>query len=164
MDQKTDNKPLAVNPMQGIDLPFLEQITKSLQEGVFVLDLNGCLLFINTEGERLLGWSMSELAGKNMHDTIHYQNPNGSKVPASECPVQKSILKGTTFQVKEEAFIHRDGHVIPVSFTATPIIQDGQVTYSVTTFQDLIRKKQVEQELKQASDIAWKHHDSGRSF
>ncbi|MBF0357628.1 MAG: response regulator [Magnetococcales bacterium] len=148
------NKAAKNNPMVGIDLPFLEQITQNLQEGVFILDRSGNLLFINTEGERLLGWSMAELAGKNMHEQIHYQTPNGNKIPAAECPVHKSIVSGHTYRVKEEAFIHRDGHVVPVSFTATPIMQNGKIAYSVTTFQDLIRRKQAEREIKQARDIA----------
>ncbi|MBF0445530.1 MAG: PAS domain S-box protein, partial [Magnetococcales bacterium] len=151
MDQKTNHNKTGSNSVNGIDLSFLEQITQNLQEGFFVLDCDGNLIFINSEGERLLGWTMAELSGKNMHEQIHYQTPQGIKIPASECPVQKSLISGQTYHVKEEAFIHHDGHVIPVTFTATPIVQDGKITCSVTTFQDLFKRKQVEREIKQAS-------------
>ncbi|MBF0380947.1 MAG: response regulator [Magnetococcales bacterium] len=154
MDQNTNQNKTDSKPVTGLDLSFLEQFTQNLQEGIFVLDSDGNLVFINSEGERLLGWSMAELAGKNMHEQIHYQTPHGTRIPAAECPVQKSIKCGQTYHVKEEAFIHRDGHVIPVSFTATPIMQEGEIRYSVTTFQDLIKRKQVEREIKQAGDIA----------
>jgi two-component system, sensor histidine kinase and response regulator len=154
MDHKVNHNKTENSPISGIDLSFLEQITQNLQEGIFVLDRDGNLVFLNTEAERLLGWSMAELSGKNMHEQIHYQTPHVTRIPATECPVQKSVTSGQTYHVKEEAFIHRDGHVIPVTFTATPIIQDGKITFSVTTFQDLIKRKQVEREIKQASDIA----------
>ncbi|MBF0194518.1 MAG: response regulator [Magnetococcales bacterium] len=154
MDQNTNHNKTDSNHVKGFDLSFLEQITQNLQEGVFVLDCDGNLVFINNEGERLLGWSMAELIGKNMHEQIHYQTPQGTRILASECPVHKSVINGQTYHVKEEAFIHRDGHIVPVSFTSTPIMQDGKITFSVTTFQDLIRRKQAEREIKQASDIA----------
>ncbi|MBF0453758.1 MAG: response regulator [Magnetococcales bacterium] len=147
-------RPAAFNPLDGVDIPLLKQITLNLQEGVFVLNTEGQLLFINAEGERLLGWSMAELLGKNMHDAIHFQTPQGVRIPANDCPVQKSLINGQTYHVKEETFIHRDGHILPVSFTATPVLKRGKVAYSVTTFQDLIRRKQAEREIKQARDIA----------
>jgi two-component system, sensor histidine kinase and response regulator len=154
MDQNPKQQPEDIDSAPRIDVPFLKQITQNMQDGVFILDREGKLLFLNAEGERLLGWTMQELSGKNMHDHIHYQNPNGTKIPASDCPVHKSVVNGQSYYVKEEAFIHRDGHIIPVSFTATPITHNGDITYSVTTFQDLIRRKQAEREIKQARDIA----------
>jgi PAS domain S-box-containing protein len=154
MDQNPNLESVDDNPLIGIDIPILEQITKNLQEGVFVLDRKGCLIFLNAEGERLLGWTLADLAGKNMHNHIHYQNPHGVKIAAEDCPVHKSLVNGQTYHITEEAFIHQDGHIIPVSFTATPIMKDNQVAYSVTTFQDLIRRKQAEREIKQARDIA----------
>ncbi|MBF0446952.1 MAG: response regulator [Magnetococcales bacterium] len=157
-DQKSDQPPASFSvetaAMDGFDLSLLKQITQNLQEGVLVLDVEGRLLFMNAEGERLVGWSMEELLGQKIHNILHYQNPHLPQVTAEECPVHKSIVSGQTYTVSEEAFSHRDGHIVPVSYTATPIFQAGKVVYGVTTFQDLIRRKQAEREIKQARDIA----------
>ena len=158
MSQNPQHKPQGVlevvGNLEGVEIPMLKQITQNLQEGLFILDASGNLLFLNSEGERMLGWKMDELLGKNMHNNIHYQNPHGENIAATDCPVHKCILSGQVYRAPEEAFIHRDGHIIPVSFTATPIMNNGRISYSVTTFQDLIRRKQAEREIKQARDIA----------
>ena len=45
-------------------------ITSSMSEGMYALDKNGLLIFMNSEAEHMLGWKQDELIGKNIHDFI----------------------------------------------------------------------------------------------
>ncbi|MBF0371496.1 MAG: response regulator [Magnetococcales bacterium] len=133
---------------------LLQQMTQNMVEGLFIQDTEGRLTFLNREAERLLGWSSAEILGRNIHELIHYQNRLGEPVLSNECPVHKCLQCGETFQVDEDVFTHRNGHLIPVSFIASPICEDDHIIGSVTIFQDLARKRQVEREIKQARDLA----------
>ncbi len=62
---------------------LLREITSAVGEGLLVQDMEGKLLFMNPEAERLLGWSERELVLRDVHATIHAQRPDGSPLPGS---------------------------------------------------------------------------------
>lgn len=131
----------------------LHTITSVLGEGVYVLDAEGRLTFMNPEAERLLGWTEEELLGKNIHEVIHYQKADGAPLPASECPVLRTIDSNACYRIAEDIFTHKDGTMIPVSFVATPISRKGKVTGSVAAFHDITGRKKAQEELKRANEL-----------
>ncbi|MBF0180268.1 MAG: response regulator [Magnetococcales bacterium] len=130
------------------------QMTRHLEEGMYILDAAGNLLFINEVAERLLGWNREELLGRNPHGIFHYQNANGDCVPLEACPILASVQRGETFRSQEDVFTHRDGHMLPISLIAFPILEEGRITGSFTLFSDLNRRRQWERDIRQARDIA----------
>ncbi|MHB8842094.1 MAG: PAS domain-containing protein [Candidatus Aquicultor sp.] len=88
---------------------ILHTITSVLGEGVFVLDEDDKLTFMNPEAERLLGWIESELLGKDMHETVHFQKADGTPLPAADCPVLKVTGAGKTYRTEEDVFTRKDG-------------------------------------------------------
>lgn len=132
----------------------LRGITEMLGEGVYLLDEKGNLAFMNPEAEHLLGFSESELLGKNMHDAIHHTKPDGSPFPAAECPANRTVTSGRIYRVNEDFFFRKDGTRFPVSFVATPILQDNKVAGSVSVFHDITRQKEAERELLESKNAA----------
>jgi len=126
---------------------LLKGITSSLGEGIFVQDAEGRLVFMNPEAERLLGWSEAELLGKKMHQTIHSQNPDGTPLDEADCGVLGVLKTGRVFRTDGEVFLRKDGSLVPVSYIASAIAEDGQAVSTVTAFQDITRRKQAEQDL-----------------
>lgn len=131
----------------------LQNITSVLGEGVYVLDADGRVTFMNPESERLLGWTQEELLGKNIHEIIHFQKADGTHIPASECPVLMSIRSNACYRVPEDVFTRKDGTVIPVSFVSTPIVDAGRVTGSVAAFHDITGRKQAQEALRKANEL-----------
>src|SRR5262245_2823271 len=68
-------------------LDFTRAITASLGEGLYSVDRDGRVTSLNPAGEALLGWSEAELLGKSVHDAVHFQRADGSRVPAADCPL-----------------------------------------------------------------------------
>lgn len=134
-------------------LKRLHIITSVLGEGVYVLDADGRLTFMNPEAERLLGWTERELLGKNAHETFHFQKADGTPLPFSECPVYKSIRSNACFRTPEDVFTHKDGTMIPISLVSTPITEDGKVTGSVAAFHDITDRKMAQEALKAANAL-----------
>ncbi len=124
----------------------LRDITASLGEGVLVVNTLGRLVFMNPEAERLLGWTVSELGGKELHDMIHCRKEDGSSLPAEECPSLKVMKTGERAVVDNDVFLRKDGTLLPVSYISAPIIEGGTVTAAVIAFRDITQRKQIEAE------------------
>ena len=126
----------------------MRTITSVLGEGVCVLDRDGCLVFMNPEAEKLLGWSEAELLGKDLHEVIHFQTVDGEFLPAHRCPVLKAIAQGRTCRNQEDVFVHKDGRMVPVAVVSTPIIGGAGVEGSVVAFHDITARTIASRELE----------------
>ena len=54
------------------------------------------------------------------------------------------MQSGTSVRVEEDVFTRRNGTVFPVSYTASPIVTDGQVVGAVTAFHDISDRREEE--------------------
>jgi PAS domain S-box-containing protein len=124
----------------------LRDITASLGEGLYVINVNGEVIFMNPEAEILLGWTEAELKGRNVHDVVHNRMPDGSPLPFDECRMHNVIKMGSRFSSYDEMFIRKDGTSLPVSVISAPLMENGGITASVTAFQDISSIKRAEQE------------------
>lgn len=131
-------------------LRLTQAITKSLGEGVYALDEHGLLIFMNPAAEQALGWKEDELRGREIHDLIHYLRPDGSRRPAHECPLLQVLQTGEITKLDIDVLVRRNGSLIPVSYTASPLITNGTVMGAVLVFRDITRQKALEEQLCQA--------------
>ncbi len=129
-------------------------LLESVGEGIYGLDLEGRTTFLNPAGERLLGFSQTELLGQPMHDKIHYAHADGSHYPREECPNYRSIVDGHTCHISDEVFWRKDGSAFPVEYLSTPLCQGGRLVGAVVTFKDISQRLASEQALVQAKDAA----------
>jgi two-component system sensor histidine kinase UhpB len=131
---------------------LLDGVTAALGEGIFVLNGAGALVFMNPEAERLLGWTARELRGKDMHRLIHSQKMGGTPLPESCCGVLGVLRSGGVCRTEDDAFLRKDGSLMPVSFVASAIAEGGKVTAAVVAFQDIGRRKQAERDLLESRE------------
>lgn len=134
-------------------LQFTQAITGNLGEGIYTLDQNGRVTFINPAGEAVLGWKESELLGRDMHETVHSRRADGTYRPASECPLLGVLKSGQTVKVDSDVFTRRDGTVLPIDYTASPITTDGQIVGAVLVFRDISERLHLEEQLRQAQKM-----------
>jgi PAS domain S-box-containing protein len=127
---------------------FLAALTDSMAEGMFALDTNGHVTFMNHAAEKLLGWTADELATRSMHDTTHHQHQDGSPYEAGDCPLRRALSTGTTVRVEDDTFTHRDGRLLAVAYSAAPITIDEHVQGIVVVFTDVSARRATEQRHK----------------
>jgi PAS domain S-box-containing protein len=120
-------------------------IASSLTSGLYALDQEGRLTFMNPAAERALGWTEAELLGKNMHEAVHYQRADGTRLPEKECPLLAAIRPGHIVRIDDDAFTRKDGTTFAVAYTSHPLTEDGQVTGAVVSFRDITEHKRAEQ-------------------
>jgi PAS domain S-box-containing protein len=127
---------------------FLAALTDSMAEGMFALDTDGRVTYMNQAAEKLLGWTADELATRSMHDTTHYQHQDGSPYEAADCPLRRALSTGTTVRVEDDTFTHRDGRLLPVAYSAAPITVDEHIQGIVVVFADVSARRATEERQK----------------
>lgn len=116
-------------------------ITRNMGEGVYTLDQAGRLSFMNTIAERILGWKESELLGKKIHNIIHFQDGNPRPEKDAGCEPLAVQESDEAFGSKEDVFTHKDGHLIPIAYTSSPIVLDGKARGIMLVFRDITEEK-----------------------
>ena len=135
---------------------FLAALTDSMAEGMFALNGDGHVTFINQAAEELLGWTKIELATRSMHDTTHFQHEDGSPYAAADCPLLGALRTGTTVRVEDDTFTRRDGRLLPVSYSAAPITIDEQVQGIVVVFGDVsARRADQQRHRRELETLTW---------
>lgn len=125
-------------------------ILEAVGEGIYGLDAEGRVTFINSAAERMLGWSKDAMLGRKMHSTIHHTHSNGEVHKLEDCPIYKAFRDGAVHRVSDECFWHRDGYSFAVEYTSTPIVDNGQLVGAVVVFRDISQHRKAEEELKAA--------------
>jgi diguanylate cyclase (GGDEF)-like protein/PAS domain S-box-containing protein len=125
-----------------------EMVLKSAGEGIFGLDLQGNVTFVNPAASDMTGWSSQDLLDRPMHNLVHHAKPDGTPYPSEECPIHTAFTTGTTHSRDDEVFWRKDGRSFPVEYTSTPIFEDDEIVGAVVTFRDITERKTLEQQLQ----------------
>ena len=121
----------------------LRDITSTLGEGVYVVDSEGRVTFMNPEAGRLLGWSEPEVLGRTLHDVIHSRQKDGSAF-AEAPPELQTLRSGSGCRVEEDTYFRKDGTPLPVAYIATPLLENGNTVGCVVAFQDITARKKLD--------------------
>ncbi|MEE4606138.1 MAG: transporter substrate-binding domain-containing protein [Desulfobacteraceae bacterium] len=119
-------------------------ILDSAGEGIFGVNLDGKLAFINPAANRMLGYGLDELIGKEVHEQIHHSRADGSGYPKGECPMYLTYVDGTDHHIADEVLWRKDGTPFPVEYTSMPIKKNGRVVGAVVSFMDIAERKKME--------------------
>jgi two-component system, sensor histidine kinase and response regulator len=125
---------------------FLHSIVDAIGDGIYVLGMQGQLLSMNAEGERLLGWQESDLLHTNFHQAVHHTRRDGTPFKTVDCTIHQSLL-GRAFRKEEDYFIRKDGTFLPISFVTSPITDDQEIIGSVAIFRDNSQREKQQTEL-----------------
>lgn len=135
----------------------LERISKrnrllleSAGEGIFGLDSEGKVTFVNPVAAEMLGYDQQELIGKRSHEVIHSRKANGTPYLEKDCPVCAAYRHGTAHRTASEVFWRKGGRSFPVEFTSTPIVENNMPVGAVVTFRDVTEQKEMARRLQQA--------------
>jgi PAS domain S-box-containing protein len=111
-------------------------VLENMAEGVYVLDHEDRVMLLNAAGSKMLGWTEDELQGKLVHPAIHYQHADGSPYPDDECALLKARTEGRAIRTVDDAFIRRDGSIMPVAYSAAPLLSGAKARGTVVVFRD----------------------------
>lgn len=120
-----------------------ELILRSAVDGIYGLDLDGRISFVNPAALKMTGWVEQETLGELGHMQHHHSKANGEHYPRHECPIYAALKDGEVHHVTHEVFWRKDGSCFPVHYTSTPIWENNIIVGAVVVFQDVSKLKQA---------------------
>ena len=121
-----------------------ESILDSVGEGIYGIDMEGRIVFVNQVGANMLGYTPEEMQGQLSHPLIHHSRSDGTPYPMNECPIESALHRQSPVRVRDEVFWRRDGTSIPVDYVACPLIDKGKVTGAVLAYQDITEQRRLD--------------------
>jgi PAS domain S-box-containing protein len=132
---------------------FRAAVMDTMVEGLYVLDGEGQLTFMNSAASRLLGWTEAELRGRSMHEAIHFQHADGSPHRERDCELLKVRTEGRAVRMSHEAFTCKDGTICPVAYSAAPLMAGTKVGGGVVVFRDTRLESAEEDKVRRELDL-----------
>lgn len=127
-----------------------ESILDAAGDGIYGIDRNGRTTFVNRAATELLGWHPRDIIGEPLHDVHHHSHQDGTPYPKEECPIYAALRDGEVHRVDDEVFWNVNGEPIPVEYSSTPILRNGEITGAVVVFHDIRRRLENERQRAQA--------------
>jgi PAS domain S-box-containing protein/putative nucleotidyltransferase with HDIG domain len=118
-------------------------IAQSIGDGIYTLDLEDKVTFINKVALRMLGFKEKELMGQRIHEYIHYKSIENEMVSSTECEIHKVTTQEKNFANVDTHFVKKDGTFLAVSLLATPIYDDNSVIGTVIVFRDKSQENKI---------------------
>lgn len=119
-------------------------LVNSVGDGIYGVDSDGSVTFVNPAAARVLGWSAQTLIGRDAHHTFHGPGPDGNPVPGDAGYVTAAIRAGVTTNAEDDTYLRADGLEIPVEVTTTPLYEEGRTTGAVVVFRDVTQRREVD--------------------
>ena len=135
---------MSADPEPILDYP--RAITDSMAEGVYAVDREGRLTYMNPAAERRLGWREEELQGLRVHDRIHACERDSAAGSAAGCPILHGAWKGRRVCVDRTVFIRRDGSELAVALTASPLLTESGISGTTVVFAEPSTDTQEDQQ------------------
>lgn len=133
----------------------------NLAEGLYTLDNEGHVNYINPSAEKMLGWAPKELLGKNMHESVHYKYRDGAPYPEDNCPILRVLHDALEIHEFEDFYMRKDGTFFPIVLSASPMKIKGEMRGIVVSFRDDTKRRETEEALQQSERI---YHAIGESI
>ncbi len=117
-------------------------------EGIFGLDNDNRISFINPAGARMLGYAPEALLGRKPGDPV-------DEVTSLICEPESPLAVPDRFPagVAETKLQRRDGSCFEAEFNHSPVIDDGIKRGSVVVFSDISKRKRAEKTLMLAESV-----------
>ncbi|MBF0588990.1 MAG: CHASE domain-containing protein [Magnetococcales bacterium] len=125
-------------------------------EGIYGINPEGVITFINPAAEKMVGWSAHEITGRSQHHLFFHSDAEGAPIHYLESPVYATLTSGDAQKVSDALFWKRDGDSFPAEYTCTPMYRDltgthNRITGAVVVFRDITIRNQLAQKEQRAT-------------
>jgi PAS domain S-box-containing protein len=121
-----------------------ELILESVGDGIYGIDLDGRITFINQAAAAALGSTPEQLTGRDMHEVIRHSHADGTPYSRAASPILQALRRSESIRMRDEVFWRDDRSAFPVEYSANPILENGQLSGMVVAFRDVSERRRLE--------------------
>ncbi len=134
---------------------YLRGILGSVGDGVYGVNNEGKISFMNASAKRILGLTDLDFVANKPHKLFHYAHADGAHNPDESCYLSKAYRSGERLINWQATFWTKDRQPLLVECNVYPLTVEGSKEGTVVAFRDISERKQMEEELR------WQaNHDS----
>ena len=123
---------------------FMEKIFTATADGIVVGDEQGKIVRINNAIEKILGFTETELVGRNTYDLFYH----GDRQTERDAHLLKKIYETGSHDTREARWRRKDGSFFPVEYNVTFLKDEkGRLAGGVLAVRDITERKKMEQEM-----------------
>ena len=121
-----------------------ESILESVGDGIYGVDMQGKIIFVNEVGARMLGYTQDEMEDEDLMQLLGHARADGSVYRIEDSPIYAARRSSAPMRARDEVFRHKDGHPVPVEYVACPMLSNGRTTGVVVAFQDVTERRRLD--------------------
>ncbi|HEY0424128.1 MAG TPA: PAS domain S-box protein, partial [Rhodopila sp.] len=130
-------------------ITLLRAVTESTADAIFMVDPQGLVTYANPESARMFGWNEDELIGQTLHHVADGRRTSGSANAAWDSKLTRTVTAGRASVREEDIFFRRDGQMVMVECTYSPVVVDDAPAGAVLTVRDISARKRIDAALRE---------------
>jgi diguanylate cyclase (GGDEF)-like protein/PAS domain S-box-containing protein len=133
------NTPAAARAREAPSCGFFQSLIANSDDAIISRSLDGRVLSWNAAAERLFGWTADDMRGQPLSRLFAGDKQH------EEARLQNQLARGAWVDHYETERLHRDGHLLDVAVTISPITDaDGQVVAVSKIVRDIGERVQAQ--------------------
>jgi PAS domain S-box-containing protein len=129
-----------------------ELILDAAGEGIFGVDRQGRITFVNPAAAAMIGWTREELIGQFHHDLLRPSAGGQTPLLWEQSFIHNVLQDGRTRHVEDGRFCRRDGSSFPVRCTCAPMHEEGVIVGAVVYYRDVSTLRHTEEALRRSEE------------
>jgi PAS domain S-box-containing protein len=135
---------------------FRSIVMNNMAEGLYTVDAGGRLTSMNDAASKMLGWTEHELMGAEMREFVLVEDSGEEAIEEGNRKLLSVREGGCHVLLDEHAYRCKNGSVLPVGISASPLVSGGTVEGAVIMFRDMTEEKSERLRLKrELAALTW---------
>lgn len=122
-------------------------LLESTGEGIFGVDPDLRCTFANQSASQTLGWTADSLVGRDMHEVLQARREGGATYLREQSPIFRAFGQRQRVVSEGDVFMTCAGEMIPVQYSANPIIENGKPVGVAVVFRNVAEGRAMARKL-----------------
>jgi PAS domain S-box-containing protein len=122
-------------------------------EGIYGVDLNGCITFMNRAAAAMLQCTPVDISGRNSHELFCLPRTEKGAHSPDQCPIARTLATREGNRAVPNDLRRTNETRFEAEFSVFPLVEAGEMKGAVICFNDVTDRKRMEVDLRHAQKL-----------